>query len=148
MPLLFRKDFVAGDVASFRKTCDSKISEQLQNPNQTNKWLVSANIQTSKLATLSKETKGKKLLVCKSGLAPDKIAAIPQPFKATVDYLPAAGRQIPKITHIARAVCFQHFTDIALNSCTRYLRLRIMLKWYGSRTLGTCYVSNLDFQVF
>jgi hypothetical protein len=30
-------------------------------------------------------------------------------------YLLAAGRQIPKITHIAGAVCFQHFTDIASN---------------------------------
>ena len=30
-------------------------------------------------------------------------------------YLPAAGRQIPKITYIAGAVCLLHFTDIALN---------------------------------
>ena len=29
-------------------------------------------------------------------------------------YLPAAGRQIPKITHIARAVCLPHFTDVLM----------------------------------
>ena len=30
-------------------------------------------------------------------------------------YLPAAGQQIPKITHIAGAVCLRHFMDIASN---------------------------------
>ena len=34
---------------------------------------------------------------------------------SSVNYLPAAGRQIPKITYIAGVVCLLHFTDIALN---------------------------------
>ena len=50
------------------------------------------------------------------------------------DYLPACGRQIPKITHIAQVVCFSHFSDM------------LSLKMWHFQNLDSIYLSSLFFQ--